>query len=81
MFLFYNGSEAEGRSRFKPFFDLGEFFTSEISSILTSASKGPVADTVAEVPFESLNGLINFAAAPGRRYYMVCIRALSLFIC
>ena len=31
MFLFYNGSEAEGRQNFKAFFDLSEYFVGVVS--------------------------------------------------
>ena len=32
MFLFYNGSESEGRQNFKAFFDLSEYFSARLKS-------------------------------------------------
>ncbi|GJJ09904.1 hypothetical protein Clacol_004128 [Clathrus columnatus] len=54
--LFYNGSEEEGRQRFKPLFDI--------------EGAGPVLDTAREIPYEHLNELLNATTVHGRRCYM-----------
>jgi len=51
--IFFNGSESEGRERFKAFYALN-----------------PVADTLKEVPYEQVNGLMNPMALHGLNYYI-----------
>lgn len=56
LFIFFNGSEAEGREKYKLFFDVG---TLKLFSPILSLNVllGPVADLTKEIPYGELNSL------------------------
>ena len=61
--LFYNGSEEEGRGRFKDFLELGVHQFVLIAYCPAKITQGPVADHAKEIPYEQLN-TISVRALP-----------------
>ena len=55
---FYNGTEAEGRAKFKAFLDIGMCLLAAnwFRPIFIFIS-GPIMDTTKEIPYEEVNGL------------------------
>ena len=56
--LFYNGSEEEGRARFKPFFDLSKLFFDSSTFMITSKTLlliEHIIDLTKQIPYEELN--------------------------
>lgn len=65
--LFYNGSEVDGREHFKAFLEIGKRDKSFDLARLT-LSAGPIVDNTKEIPYEELNEMtVNSAFLFKRR--------------
>jgi hypothetical protein len=53
--LFYNGSEAEGRAKYKAFFDLSAYLLMEYLESRANSYTEPVVDMTQEIPYEQVN--------------------------
>ena len=62
--LFYNGSEAEGRAKYKAFFDLSAYLLVEYWESRANSYTEPVVDMTQEIPYEQVNRMtVRFTSA------------------
>lgn len=75
----YHGGEEEGKTAFKPIFDLGEDRCKVcMFSNCQHTPIGPVANKTSMIPYEALNGITNHAALPGSNWYYTGIARTHL---